>query len=113
MLAPYGRAAQQTLQQAGLWEQLQPRLVVGENASQALQFVASRNARFGLVAASYLSMPELSFAYVWLIPDSMHEPIIPAGGNSSGLPGCPRFCPVLSRGESGRAVITSYGYHLP
>jgi molybdate transport system substrate-binding protein len=112
MLAPYGRAAQQTLQQAGLWEQLQPRLVVGENASQALQFVASRNARFGLVAASYLSMPELSFAYVWLIPDSMHEPIIQQAVILRDSPVARDFARFVS-GESGRAVITSYGYHLP
>ncbi|MFT4590750.1 MAG: molybdate transport system substrate-binding protein [Gammaproteobacteria bacterium] len=112
MLAPYGRAAQQTLQQAGLWEQLQPRLVVGENASQTLQFVASRNARFGFVAASYLSMPELSFAFVWPVPDSMHEPIVQQAGILRDSPAARDFARFVS-GESGRAVITRYGYHLP
>lgn len=112
MLAPYGRAAQQTLQQAGLWAQLQPRLVIGENASQALQFVASRNARFGFVAASYLSMPKLSFAFVWLVPDWMHEPIVQQAAILQDSPAARDFAQFIV-GESGAAVITSYGYHLP
>ena len=39
--APYGRAAEQALRASGLWETLRPRLVVGENVSQAAQFASS------------------------------------------------------------------------
>ncbi|MDP1533966.1 MAG: molybdate ABC transporter substrate-binding protein, partial [Rubrivivax sp.] len=39
--APYGRAAMQALQSAGLWQAIEPRLVLGENVSQAAQFAAS------------------------------------------------------------------------
>src|SRR5688500_12573837 len=35
--APYGRAAEEALRTAGLWEALRPRLVYGENIRQALQ----------------------------------------------------------------------------
>lgn len=38
--APYGRAAQQALQHAGLWTALQPFLRIGQNAAQAAQFAA-------------------------------------------------------------------------
>ncbi len=40
------------LQTAGLWDQVSGKLVYGENIAQAFQFVATRNATFGLVAAS-------------------------------------------------------------
>ena len=40
-LAPYGRAAREALQSAGLWESLQARLVLGENIAQAAQFASA------------------------------------------------------------------------
>ena len=40
-IAPYGRAARETLQKEGLWDELQPLLVIGENVGQAAQFAAS------------------------------------------------------------------------
>jgi molybdate transport system substrate-binding protein len=61
-LAPYGVAAKDFLEAEGLWDRLQPNLVMGENISQALQFAASGGARFGLVAASQLALPGLQAA---------------------------------------------------
>ncbi len=60
-LAPYGLAAQRYLQSEGLWDELRPRLVYGENIAQTFQFVATGNARVGFVAVSQLfsdSAPE-------------------------------------------------------
>ena len=53
--APYGLAAQRYLESVGLWGEVAGKLVFGENVSQALQFVASGNADFGLIAASQVS----------------------------------------------------------
>ena len=39
--APYGVAAREILQKLNLWEQIQPHLVLGENAAQATQFASS------------------------------------------------------------------------
>lgn len=50
--APYGQAAKRVLQAAELWDDARNKLVFGENVNQAFQFVATRNASFGLVAAS-------------------------------------------------------------
>lgn len=36
--APYGIAAREALQSAGLWDALQPKLILGENVRQALQY---------------------------------------------------------------------------
>lgn len=50
--APYGRAAQQALQKLGLWEMVRPKLVLGENISQATQFVSTGAAQVGITALS-------------------------------------------------------------
>ena len=45
--APYGRAARETLQKDGLWDQVQPLLVIGENVGQAATFVSTGAAEVG------------------------------------------------------------------
>ena len=72
--APYGVAAQQALEHAGLWQQTEPLRVLGENVSQAAQFALSDDARGGLVAYSLALAPALSerSEYV-LIPEGWHS----------------------------------------
>ncbi|BBI63842.1 molybdate ABC transporter substrate-binding protein [Vreelandella sulfidaeris] len=74
--APYGVAAQQTLEHAGRWEPTEALRVLGENVSQAAQFALSDDARGGLVAYSLALAPSLRerSEYV-LIPQSWHEPL--------------------------------------
>jgi molybdate transport system substrate-binding protein len=50
--APYGRAAVETLKAARLYDKVRSKLVLGENARQAAQFVQSGNAQLGLVPLS-------------------------------------------------------------
>jgi molybdate transport system substrate-binding protein len=74
--APYGRAAEQALRAAGLWEAIRPRLVLGENVSQAAQFALAGGSQGGIIAYSLALAPAMrsrgSFA---LLPDSLHEPL--------------------------------------
>jgi molybdate transport system substrate-binding protein len=74
--APYGRAAQQALRASGLWERLQPHLVLGENVSQAAQFALAGGSQGGIVAYSLALAPALQGrgAYA-LLSDSLHEPL--------------------------------------
>lgn len=58
-IAPYGQAARQALVAAGLWERVAPRLVLGENVTQAAQFVQTGNAQVALVPLSVLQSPRL------------------------------------------------------
>ncbi len=51
--APYGRAAVAALKHFGVYEQVQDRLVMGENVSQAAQFVESGNAQVGFIALAH------------------------------------------------------------
>jgi molybdate transport system substrate-binding protein len=48
--APYGRAAVAALTHMKLFDQLKPKLVIGENIAQAGQFVQSGNAQLGLIS---------------------------------------------------------------
>ncbi len=75
--APYGRAAKEALQNLGLWEQLQPKLVLGDNISQATQFVTSGAAQAGITALSLALAPEVSgqSGGYWLLPAGLHAPL--------------------------------------
>src|SRR3984885_12415172 len=57
--APYGRAAAAALKHYGLYEKLGDRLVLGENVSQAAQFVESGNAQVGFVALAHAMAPSM------------------------------------------------------
>ena len=74
--APYGRAAKQSLQKSGVWEAIEPRLVLGENVSQAAQFAVSGSAQGGIFALSLAKAPAFANAgsYV-LVPQELHQPL--------------------------------------
>ncbi|MFQ5625653.1 MAG: molybdate ABC transporter substrate-binding protein [Methyloligellaceae bacterium] len=55
--APYGRAAREALIHAGLWDAIQPSLVLGENVSQAAQFTVSGSCEGGMIARSLAMSP--------------------------------------------------------
>ncbi|HEY1799722.1 MAG TPA: molybdate ABC transporter substrate-binding protein [Terriglobales bacterium] len=55
--APYGRAAVAALQHENLYEKVETKLVLGENISQAAQFVQSGNADVGIIALSLALAP--------------------------------------------------------
>lgn len=58
--APYGQAAQSALQQAGLWQQVQPYLLMAENASQVMQFSLSTVVAAGFVPYTHIIQPQLA-----------------------------------------------------
>ncbi|GIX34868.1 MAG: molybdate ABC transporter substrate-binding protein [Lysobacteraceae bacterium] len=75
--APYGQRAAEVLRHAGLWAVLEPHLVLGENVSQAAQFVASGAAEGGLVALSLLAAPGLRDRFDHaVVPEDWHRPLL-------------------------------------
>src|SRR5205085_7630875 len=67
--APYGRAAQAAIRSAGVYDSVAPKLVFGENVSQALQFVQSGSAEIGIVALSLAVAPSVkNDGRFWEIP---------------------------------------------
>lgn len=56
--APYGQAARAAL--GAHWQTLSPKIVLGDNVAQTVQFVESGNADVGIVAYSLLVSPQLA-----------------------------------------------------
>lgn len=75
-LAPYGVAARDVLKNQGLQDRLQPLLVLGENISQAHQFVTTGNAELGFVALSQvIDNGKIASGSAWIVPTDRHAPI--------------------------------------
>lgn len=76
-VAPYGMRAKEALVHAGIWEQAQPKLVIGENVGQATQFATTGAAQAGLVALSLALSPQLAANTQYaLIPREWHQPLV-------------------------------------
>ena len=75
-VAPYGVAAQETLERLGFWEPFQDRLVRGINVAQVFQFIGTGNAAMGFIAQSQLpARPKGAEGSVWNVPSELHGPI--------------------------------------
>ena len=76
LTAPYGHAAKEFLEAAGVFDEVESRIVYGENISQTLQFVVTGNATLGLIALSQVEsgLPVVA-SCTWNVPSSMHTAI--------------------------------------
>jgi molybdate transport system substrate-binding protein len=112
--APYGQAAKQLLQSLDLWRAIEPRLVLGENVSQAAQFAVSGAAQGGLFAYSIAVAPVFSQAGTYvLMPESLHQPLRQRMVLTNRAGSVARaFYVHLQQGEA-RAVLDRYGLGLP
>jgi molybdate transport system substrate-binding protein len=114
--APYGVAALATLARLGIAaETLQGRLVLGENITQAHQFVASGNAELGFIALSQVYRDgKVASGSAWIVPADYHAPIrqdalILAKGQDN--PAAAALLDYL-KGPKATALIRAYGYDL-
>jgi molybdate transport system substrate-binding protein len=110
--APYGVAAKQALEAAGLWDLLEPKLVTAENVRQALQYVQTGDAQAGIIALSVAEAPEITWR---LIDESLHQPLeqalaIVASSRQYEL--ADQFIQFINNQES-RDVMRRYGFILP
>jgi molybdate transport system substrate-binding protein len=112
--APYGMRAREALQHAGLWEQIQPFLVLGENVSQAAQFALSGNAEGGIIALSLSLAPELrDRGTADLIPEDFHEPLRQRMALLNGAgPMAEAFYAYMKQPRA-RDIMERYGFVLP
>lgn len=75
--APYGRAAQQSLESLGLWQEVQPYLVYGDKVSQAAGFVASGATSMGLISLSLAVSPVFAQAGTYSeLPADSYKPVV-------------------------------------
>jgi molybdate transport system substrate-binding protein len=112
-LAPYGAAAREALKALGLWDELQPRLILAENVRQALLYAETGNVEAALVAAS-LYRPGAPGQWL-LVPEELHRPLDQALALVRGtrLEREARLFAAYLRGPGGRAILRAYGYQLP
>lgn len=114
-VAPYGRAAVQTMQKLGVLSALEPRVVQGESISQAFQFVASGNAQLGFVALSQVwGEGRLKSGSGWIVPQEMHEVLkqdavlLNPGKDSAAAVALLDYL----KSAKARQIISRYGYQL-
>ena len=114
-LAPYGIAAQQTLESLDLWIDLQDKLVMGQNIGQTHSMVATGAAELGFVAVSAVMSPRNpTEGSVWEVPQALFSPIrqdaillLPGDDDLAAA----AFLEFLSSPKAA-AVIEAFGYAL-
>lgn len=111
--APYGMAAREAMMKAGAWDRVRPRLVLGENVMQALQFAKTGNADAAVVALS-VALGDTAIRYV-LIPDSLHAPLrqVAAVTRDSRVPEKARAFLDFVSSARGREAMRRFGFTTP
>ena len=112
-LAPYGAAALETLNKMGLLNDIRPKLVQGENISQAFQFIETENAQLGFVAMSQIYYQgKLIHGSAWVVPANLYTPIqqdaillFSGQGNAAAL----AFMDFL-KSPKAKSIMADYGY---
>ena len=112
-LAPYGAAAMETMSKLAILQQLQARIVQGDNIAQTYQFVATENAQLGFVALSQVFVDgKIAQGSGWIVPAGAHAPIrqdailLTKGKDSAAALALMRYL----RGERAKSLIRSSGY---
>ncbi|WP_297771543.1 molybdate ABC transporter substrate-binding protein [uncultured Roseovarius sp.] len=112
-LAPYGKAAREALRGLDLWQEMQPKIVMGQNIGQTHAMVASGAAELGLVAMSAVLQPGVpQEGSHWDVPQTLYAPIrqdavLLAAGRQNDAAAA--FLAYL-RSVAAAEVIAAYGY---
>ena len=114
--APYGRAAVAALKHAGIYDQVSDRLVLGENVSQAAQFVESGNAQAGFVALAHAVAPAMQGkGKYWEVPADFYPPLaqgVVVLSHSQHKKEAAEFLAYVKTKETAE-LLQRYGFTLP
>lgn len=112
--APYGARAREALIARGLWQAVQPALVLGENVSQAAQFALSGNAEGGIIALSLAMAPDMrERARQALIPAEWHSPLRQRMALLRGAGQVARDFHDFMHSPPARQILSRHGFSLP
>jgi molybdate transport system substrate-binding protein len=107
--APYGAAAMQALDAAGLAESVKSKLIFGESVAQAVMFARSGNAQLAILpASSVVGAGGKSLALT-----SGYQPIIQQAVVLKGAPKSADELVSFLSSDSVMAVLNKYGYGVP
>ena len=111
--APYGRAAKQALQKAGVWDQIEGRLVLGDSVQAAMRYAQSGTVDAAVVA---LSLAVVTDGGAFLpIDQGQYDPLdqmLVVCGNGEEADAAHQLVEFISSPD-GREVMTRYGFELP
>lgn len=114
--APYGRAAVAAMEHFNIYDGINDRLVLGENVSQAAQFVESGAADLGIIALSLARAPALKDkGMYWEIPAEAYPPLEQGAvilRSSTHQEHAKRFLEFM-QSPQGHAIMTRYGFDVP
>ena len=114
--APYGRAAVAAMESSHVYELVKDKLILGENVSQAAQFIESGACDIGIIALSLALSPAMrgKGAY-WEIPVESYPPLDQGAvilKQSKHQDAARRFLEFL-KGSQGQEIMRRYGFILP
>ncbi|MFA6014435.1 MAG: molybdate ABC transporter substrate-binding protein [Gallionellaceae bacterium] len=115
-LAPYGLAAKETLEDMGLWNVVQNKMVTGESITQTYQFAATGNAELAFIALSQITKDgKVTEGSWWIVPAHLYNPIKQAAVQLSAAKDKEAAKAFLAYLKSDKAVsiIRNFGYELP
>ena len=112
-IAPYGIAAKETLVSMKLWQDMNKKLVRGENIAQTFQFISSRNAEIGFVSFSQIRNPNNNMiGSFWEVPQFLYNPIeqqaVLLRDSKLG-----RDFMMFMKTKKALDIISKFGYDLP
>ena len=114
--APYGRAAVAAMEHAQVYADVKDRLVLGENISQAAQFIESGACDVGIIALSLALAPAMKSAgSYWEIPSEAHPPLEQGAAilKQSKHQELARSFLGFLQGPQGQEIMIRYGFTLP
>ena len=116
-LAPYGEAAMESMEAAGIIDQAKPKLIIAETVGQVYAFVQTSNVELGFVALSQVinSIQPTEPGRVWLVPQDFHSPIRQDAvltGRAAGNPAAEAFHEFL-QGDEAKEIVAGFGYDFP
>lgn len=114
--APYGRAAVAALTNAGIYEQVKPRLIYGDNIAQTAQFVQTGSADAGIIALSLAVAPAMQKTGTYVeLPLELY-PRLEQGGvilNWAANPEAAQQLQAFMIGSRGKEILRRYGFSVP
>jgi molybdate transport system substrate-binding protein len=111
--APYGQAAKQALEKAGLWNALHDRIVVAESVQGAMQYARLRSVNVAIVAQSLAVVSDGGFSLP--IDESLHAPLdqlLVVCGSGEEADAARQLAEMIGSPD-GRELMNRYGFVLP
>ena len=114
--APYGRAAVAAMEYFKVYDQVKDRLILGENISQAAQFIESGACDVGIIALSLAVAPAMkSKGTYWEVPADAHLPLEQGAvilKSSKNQEAARQFLEFI-KGPNGQEIMKRYGFTVP